>query len=148
MFIYIIINSGWSLTCIFMKEREMRFLCILDDHLHILCFAICSNVILNTLMAYLLYQDLLVAICDFRYNANKFTTGGMAVVEFGVPTGFMAELESDVTKLVGVQKTEIIDQKIMLYFDEVSYTSKYTQENKYGQANLKASALSLVLLRI
>ena len=99
-------------------------------------------------MAYLLYQDLLVAICDFRYNANKFTTGGMAVVEFGVPTGFMAELESDVTKLVGVQKTEIIDQKIMLYFDEVSYTSKYTQENKYGQANLKASALSLVLLRI
>ena len=49
----------------------------------------------------------------------------MAVVEFGVPTGFMAELESDVTKLVGVQKTEIIDQKVMLYFDEVSYTSQF-----------------------
>ena len=108
-----------------MKEREMRFVCILDDHQHILCFALCSHVILNTLMAYLLYQDLLVGICDFRYNANKFTTGGMAVVEFGVPTGFMAELESDVTKLVGVQKTEIKDQKIMLYFDEVSYTSTF-----------------------
>ena len=98
-------------------------MCILDDHQHILCLAISSNVILNTLITYLLYQDLLVGICDFRYNANKFTTGGMAVVEFGVPTGFMAELESDVTKLVGVQKTEIIDQKVMLYFDEVSYAS-------------------------
>ena len=98
-------------------------MCILDDHQHIPCLAIRSNVILNTLITYLLYQDLLVGICDFRYNTNKFTTGGMAVVEFGVPTGFMAELESDVTKLVGVQKTEIIDQKVMLYFDEVSYTS-------------------------
>ena len=44
----------------------------------------------------------------------------MAVIEIGVPTGFMAELESDLTKLVGVQKTETKDQKVMLYFDEVS----------------------------
>ena len=120
-------------------------MCILDDHQHTLCLPIYSNVIMNNLMAYLLYKDLLVVKCVFRYNANKFTTGGMAVVEFGVPTGFMAELESDVTKLVGVQKTEIIDQKVMLYFDEVSYTSLFKKTHTYKPI-LKKKALSLRII--
>ena len=37
----------------------------------------------------------------------------------GIPTGFVAELESDITKLTEVQKTEIDGQKVMMYFDEV-----------------------------
>ena len=57
----------------------------------------------------------------FRYNANKFTTEGMAVIEMGIPTGFVAELESDITKLTEVQKTETDGQKVMMYFDEVSF---------------------------
>ena len=44
----------------------------------------------------------------------------MAVIEMGIPTGFVAELDSDITKLTNVQKTEIEGQKIMMYFDEVS----------------------------
>ena len=44
----------------------------------------------------------------------------MAVIEMGIPTGFVAELESDITKLTNVQKTETEGQKIMMYFDEVS----------------------------
>ena len=44
----------------------------------------------------------------------------MAVIEMGVPTGFVAELESDITKLTDVQKTETEGQKVIMYFDQVS----------------------------
>ena len=43
----------------------------------------------------------------------------MAVIEMGVPTGFVAELESDVTTLKDVQKTETEGQKVIMYFDQV-----------------------------
>ena len=44
----------------------------------------------------------------------------MAVIEMGIPTGFVAELESDITKLTDVQKTETEGQKVIMYFDQVS----------------------------
>ena len=55
-----------------------------------------------------------------RTRSNKLSTSGMAVIEMGIPTGFVAELESDITKLTNVQKTETEGQKIIMYFDEVS----------------------------
>ena len=62
----------------------------------------------------------MIMMSFYRTRSNKLSTSGMAVIEMGIPTGFIAELESDVTKLTDVQKTETEGQKIMMYFDEVS----------------------------
>ena len=42
----------------------------------------------------------------------------MAVLEFGIPTGFEADLES-IAGVVEIKRTETANRKVILYFDEV-----------------------------
>ncbi|KAL3880815.1 hypothetical protein ACJMK2_033022, partial [Sinanodonta woodiana] len=51
----------------------------------------------------------------------KEGASGMAVQEFGVPTGFEADLES-IGTVLGLKKTETQNRKVILYFDEISTT--------------------------
>ena len=43
---------------------------------------------------------------------------GWAVLEFGIPTGFEADLES-IAGVVEIKRTETANRKVILYFDEV-----------------------------
>ena len=43
----------------------------------------------------------------------------MAVQEFGIPTGFEADLES-IKQVTEIKKTETANRKLILYFDEVN----------------------------
>ncbi|KAL3876288.1 hypothetical protein ACJMK2_034153 [Sinanodonta woodiana] len=45
-------------------------------------------------------------------------SSGMTVVEMGVPTGFMAELDSSNTKIPNLKKQESKDRQTVLYFDQ------------------------------
>lgn len=49
----------------------------------------------------------------------KTGASGMAVQEFGIPTGFEADLES-IAGISEIKKVETEDRKVILYFDEVS----------------------------
>ena len=42
----------------------------------------------------------------------------MAVQEFGIPSGFEADLES-IAAVTAVKRTETEDRKVILYFDQV-----------------------------
>ena len=42
----------------------------------------------------------------------------MAVIEFGIPTGFEADLES-IGGVIEIKRSETANRKVILYFDEV-----------------------------
>ena len=44
----------------------------------------------------------------------------MAVQEFGIPTGFEADLES-IAGLTDIKRVETENRKVVLYFDEVIF---------------------------
>jgi hypothetical protein len=48
----------------------------------------------------------------------KTGASGMAVQEFGIPSGFEADLES-IAGVAEIKKVESEDRKVILYFDEV-----------------------------
>ena len=48
----------------------------------------------------------------------KAGTSGMAIQEFGIPSGFEADLES-IEKVVEIKRVESKDRKLVLYFNQV-----------------------------
>ncbi|XP_064609434.1 CD109 antigen-like [Liolophura sinensis] len=51
------------------------------------------------------------------YTRNS--TSGMVVQETGIPTGFQPDIES-IGKVRGLKRTELLDRKVALYFDQVT----------------------------
>lgn len=57
-----------------------------------------------------------------RYEIAYYHGPGMAVIEVDVPSGFVADLEGDLTDLSYSKKSEIRNSKtVVLYYDEVIY---------------------------
>ncbi|KAL5015784.1 hypothetical protein ScPMuIL_005373 [Solemya velum] len=74
--------------------------------------------------------DLSVKLSDETLDSMKVQTcvrwlkagsSGMAVEEFGVPSGFAVNLDS-IERFSILKKTEVADRKIVLYFDEIGST--------------------------
>ncbi|KAH3835183.1 hypothetical protein DPMN_108530 [Dreissena polymorpha] len=51
----------------------------------------------------------------------KNGTSGMAIQEFGIPSGFEADLES-IEKVVAIKRVESKDRKLVLYFNQIAPT--------------------------
>ena len=55
----------------------------------------------------------------------------MAVQEFGIPTGFEADLES-IEQVTEIKKTETANRKLILYFDEVNRVCVFLLEHRFS----------------
>ncbi|KAH3871688.1 hypothetical protein DPMN_034899 [Dreissena polymorpha] len=51
----------------------------------------------------------------------KAGTRGMAIQEFGIPSGFEADLES-IKQVVEIKRVESKDRKLVLYFNQITCT--------------------------
>ena len=64
------------------------------------------------------------------YRLLEAGSSGMAIQEFGIPTGFEADLES-ISGIKEIKRTETEDRKVVLYFDEVRIVTTSTTATMY-----------------
>lgn len=93
-----------------LKEQIFNF-CVFDVNISMYMYNVSTSERIKHHVTYFIF---------FHLSIRWLHTGssGMAVQEFGIPTGFEADLES-IAGVTEIKRTETGDRKIILYFDEV-----------------------------
>ncbi|XP_048731535.2 CD109 antigen-like [Ostrea edulis] len=85
-------------------------------------------------------ESISTRICT-RYNSSNDVHSGMAILEYGVPSGFEADLES-ISSHPDLKKSEVDERRVILYFDKITQNEAcitVNAERRTMVANVKPS---------